>query len=397
MKPTDNIHKLFKKLQVAPGAEMDRRVHSRITKALEEWEETKAVSPKPGIWKMILKSRTTRLAAAVVIVTAIVIGINYFGGSFGLTSSAFANVAEQLRTARTLTCTIIAKPPDTPTMRMEMSFKEPGHIRITGVGDFVSIIDIRQKKGLSINPLKKEFEEIDFDSLPAEQSQIDLIEKLRTLPDRADEVLEVEEIEGRMLQGFRVVEEGMDKIVWVDAKTSELTRVEIEFTNAPGMSAVMRNFQFNVNLDDSLFSLIPPEGYRHRKIELDASELNDEDLVKMLRCWVRQTRNNLFPPTLNPTELFKSVIEMKKAGKLVWKSGDITREEGIRQAVQINRGMMFVMQMEPDNDWHYAGKDVKFGDAETAIFWYRPKGSQIYRVIYGDLTTKNVAPEKLPR
>ena len=42
-------------------------------------------------------------------------------------------------------------------------------------------------------------------------------------------------------------------------------------------------------------------------------------------------------------------------------------------------------------------KDVKLGDADKAIFWYRPKGAEKYRVIYGDLSVKDVAPENLPK
>jgi len=63
---------------------------------------------------------------------------------------------------------------------------------------------------------------------------------------------------------------------------------------------------------------------------------------------------------------------------------------------EINRGGMFVQALLAESDWHYAGKDVKFGDADTAIFWYRPQGSATYRVIYGDLHVADVAPENLP-
>ncbi len=48
-------------------------------------------------------------------------------------------------------------------------------------------------------------------------------------------------------------------------------------------------------------------------------------------------------------------------------------------------------------DWHYAGAGVKLGDAEKAIFWYQPQGSDTCRVVYGDLNVKDVAPEDLPK
>jgi len=63
----------------------------------------------------------------------------------------------------------------------------------------------------------------------------------------------------------------------------------------------------------------------------------------------------------------------------------------------IVRGIMFVQMLPADGDWHYAGKDVKLGDVDTAIFWYRPADSETYRVIYGDLSAKDVSPENLPK
>ena len=47
--------------------------------------------------------------------------------------------------------------------------------------------------------------------------------------------------------------------------------------------------------------------------------------------------------------------------------------------------MMFTVGMKPDNDWHYVGKDVALGDSNTPIAWWRPDGSDVYRVIWGDL------------
>ena len=40
-------------------------------------------------------------------------------------------------------------------------------------------------------------------------------------------------------------------------------------------------------------------------------------------------------------------------------------------------------------------RGVKLGDANTPIFWYRPKDSQTYHVIYGDLHAETVTAEKL--
>lgn len=42
------------------------------------------------------------------------------------------------------------------------------------------------------------------------------------------------------------------------------------------------------------------------------------------------------------------------------------------------------------------GEDVKLGDASKAVCWWKPPGSSTYRVVYGDLSVRGVAPDDLP-
>ncbi len=93
MKSTDNIHKLIKKLQVEPGADMDRKVHSRITKALEKWKKTKLANQKPNIWKIIMKRSITKLTAiAAVILIAVLITLYMPSVSIDGVSTAYGMV-----------------------------------------------------------------------------------------------------------------------------------------------------------------------------------------------------------------------------------------------------------------------------------------------------------------
>ncbi len=60
--------------------------------------------------------------------------------------------------------------------------------------------------------------------------------------------------------------------------------------------------------------------------------------------------------------------------------------------------MVFFQQMTPKGiDYRYTGGGVKLGDAEKAVFWYKPKDSQNYRIIYGDLSVKDISQENLPK
>jgi len=46
---------------------------------------------------------------------------------------------------------------------------------------------------------------------------------------------------------------------------------------------------------------------------------------------------------------------------------------------------------------HYAGANARLGERDRPIFWYKPIGSEAYRVIYADLSVRdtNEAP-KIP-
>jgi hypothetical protein len=87
-------------------------------------------------------------------------------------------------------------------------------------------------------------------------------------------------------------------------------------------------------------------------------------------------------------------MEMVKNGQFI-NEGQISEKEQYEKSLKMTYGLMFLLKMPADSNWRYAGEDVKFGDAQTAIFWYRPEGSETYRVIYGDLSVKDIAPEDI--
>lgn len=396
MRPADSIEKLIKKLRYTTSDETHDRVFGNVMQALDKRQEQHSGVTTPDLWRTIMNSKMRKFAVAATILVAVLIGFYAFSTS---SSTVYADVVRQLQKARTLiyTATSSTSIEGMPDLEMEITFKEPGYMRITMSDGYVSVFNSIEGKGLSIIPARKQFVEIDMTNLPDDigQRELDVIEKLRTLPERADEDLGEQIMEGRSVHGFRVNERGLTNTVWIDTKNRELVLVEIEFDNAPGMSAIMSNFQFDVELDDSLFRLTPPEGYTQVVDQLDVSEVGEEDLINFLRLWTTWTKDRTFPPTLNPPELAKVSMEMVKEGKF----GDdhvITDQEQQKHAIQMTRGLMFGLGLPTESHWRYAGEDVKYGQADTPIFWYQPAGSQTYRVIYGDLSVKDVAEENLP-
>jgi len=397
MRPSENIEKLIEKLRYETSAETHDRVFGNVMQALDEKAKQKAGVIKPDLWRMIMKTKVTKLAAAAVIIVAVFVGIYQFGGDGA--SIVFADIVEQLANARTLTYSVVTRTPveSMPTLRLQMAFKEPGYMRTTTADGYINVIDWGQNKGISLWPPKREY--IDFEASnyqhdPA-QDPFMVVEKLRTLPGQADEVLGEKEIDGRVLQGFRVTQGDMINTVWVDPQTAQLVRVEIEYTNSPGMNTIMTDFQFNAELDDSLFSLVPPEDYTRLEVQADVSTVTEQDLIAYLQMWSSWTKDGTFPPTFNPIELSKVTAEMIKQGK--FGEGETSDQERRAEVIRMYRGIMFVTQLPAGSKWRYAGENVSYGEAETPIFWYQPTGSQTYRVIYGDLSVRDIAAEDLPK
>ncbi|MBN2129403.1 MAG: zf-HC2 domain-containing protein [Sedimentisphaerales bacterium] len=352
--------------------------------------------------RLIMKSPMTKLAVAAVVLVALALGFHTFlGGGAG---AAFAQVVEQLQNAQTLVYSLVTVTgqEEMPTVRTDIAFKEPGWLRTSTADGYVTVIEATDAgvTGISIVPPMKQYLEFEFSFADMadnpETGPYVSVEKLRALPAQADEMLGRKEIDGRTLEGFRVTEDDATTTVWIDPKTGELARAEMTFASAAGMNMIMTDFQFDVPLDDSLFTMTPPAGYARMNLELqaDMAEVGEQDLIAFLRMWSSWTTERAFPPTLIGTELGKVAMQMRQEGKFT--GSDPSGYDVGQQAQIMYRGMVFMGKLT-GGSWRYAGQNVAFGDATTPIFWYQPEGSATWRVIYADLSVLDVAPEDLPK
>ena len=71
MRPADNINQLIKKMQLKASADLDKRVHEKITNATAKLNLKESAVTQPNIWSNIMKNPMTKLAAAAIIVIAI--------------------------------------------------------------------------------------------------------------------------------------------------------------------------------------------------------------------------------------------------------------------------------------------------------------------------------------
>jgi hypothetical protein len=206
-------------------------------------------------------------------------------------------------------------------------------------------------------------------------------------------------IDGVRAVGFRLDDKTGSTDVWADPKTSLPIRVETTFLTEPRVDLVMTNFQYDVELDESLFSFEPPKGYTVREMPLSLDPVSIEDLGDMLRFGA-ENNDSVFTDELQGASGVHAVMG-KLLKKVETKHGQDSAEWKdalMEYSTKIARGSAFIMHELPKTEWHYQGGGVKLGDAKTAIFWYKPQDSDTYQVLHGDLRVeKDVAETGLPK
>jgi hypothetical protein len=211
-------------------------------------------------------------------------------------------------------------------------------------------------------------------------------------------------IGGRKAIGYSMDVDGFPMTIWADAQTK--LPLTIDTTVGSSESAVtmsMTDFAWGVPVDEKLFSLVPPKDYTVQESTFDVSNPpTEQDLIQMFRTWSSHMDGAL-PAKVDITAYFDVMKPLIKSVKLKATKGQdrepTTQEVAAIQdpAVKVARGIKFVMALPPASDWHYIGKGIKLNAPNTAIAWYRPQKSETYRVIYADMTVKDLSPDQLPK
>ena len=71
MRDADNMKKLIKKLRFEATADTHERILGNVLQALEISEQQKSAGQQPNIWRIIMKSPVTRIAAVLFLIVGI--------------------------------------------------------------------------------------------------------------------------------------------------------------------------------------------------------------------------------------------------------------------------------------------------------------------------------------
>jgi hypothetical protein len=392
-----DIENQVKKLRYKVNDATRQRILSRVSDALEKKTKSQSALNKPNIWRITMQSKVTKLTIA----AAVVIAAFVLFHSTILVNPTFADVIKPLFTAKTIAFDMIFGQEGQAPVIHDIVKGQIIRRTMTNLPKVTMIVDIEGEKMLNLysdDGLKGMAEFIDIKGPLKEGAKNflvfirDAITRVQASPDFKAQELPKKEFDGKMLIGFSSDGSNEHIVIWADPKTALPVRIEMKLGQ---QDVLIKNFEFDIPVDDSLVSMKIPAGFTVKPTQMDLTNPTEQDFINILQFWAKVMLDGQFPDAIGTQEFLKIIGPLQE--KL--KQQGVSPQEGQKIGTSYARGMMFLQlfELQGKGPWHYAGKGVKFGEASKAIFWYRPQDSKTYRVIYGDMSVKDVAEENLPK
>lgn len=297
-------------------------------------------------------------------------------------SVAWADVVQRLNEVKTVAFKVTIAAPDGQTMVFRNRVRQPDRMRMETDKPLpvTNIVDMTAGKMMVLVHPEKVAQPVDVgDQLRTNPGTQDWFGRIKKLLDAPREEIGRREVSGVRAVGYKVSRGKETMTVWIDPATD--LPVEMDFRAFAGGSTItVSDWEFDRPMDESLFELKAPEGYALREPMNMSRGGSLEDVAATLKLWV-DARGGTFPDDLAPTSFTRDYKQ------------PADEKEQQRVAQILGKGFMFLGQ---HRNAVYAGKGVKLNAPDTPVYWYQPKGAKTYKVLYADLTVRDVEPEALP-
>lgn len=390
------LNKYFKANQqtVEQNDERDKRTVDSAVTAYKNSNKTARTDMSPGAWRIIMESKMTKIAVAAVIIVAVLTGIYLGGGSIDGSNIAWADVIEPILNAKTASMDIVIGSGDKKVVIHDEIMGSLIRRTTPELSNANTIIDLENMKVMVIEPEKKTVVYVELEGLGEIKNYLETLKNVVTRLE-GNPQFEVEN------QGIQNVD-GIEYVVFVAKVNDETVTILVDPETAvpvsivhdtPNMRVAADNLKFDVELDDSRFNMEVPQGYKIQQAGIDFKDNSEAGFIETLRIWAEIIEDGQFPESI----ALEDVVKVGPKFDEGLKRAQLTDDEQMKIATKFGQGLVFIRFFKGQGQWHWAGKGVKLGDGETPIFWYQPKDSQTFRVIYGDLSVKDVAEGDLPK
>lgn len=281
----------------------------------------------------------------------------------------------------------------------------------------ILIQNIAQRKSLSLMPAEKKAVMRSM-TTPSGARPKNFIEQLREVREGSAELLGNEKINGKDTHKYRCNHPTAHYLIWVSSDSGLPARVEMSETaaGAGDVKITLSDFQWNMPLDETLFTLDVPKGYALEEEAAPVNALDPTNFITTMKVYVR-LNNNQFPDAYNALStgaMMRFLVDLslpeaereanarrklfEALGHPEWEklSGD-ERKKWVREISRtFAQGAVFLQILSQTHEWHYVGKGVNLGEADKIVAWWAPKAidktkdsdpSQTATVLYGDFHT----------
>ena len=441
MKPAEKIERLIKKSLYKASPEAYDKALGSFLQAVDAYEKQKPALTELNIWRIIMKSPITKLAAATLIIIACFTGL-FFWKSTG-SGIALADVLARVEKVKVFRCK------GSFTMTGQIAPGKPYHweVRYTNLTSqeygtkvgiekpdssggkilFAETYFYPQKKTLiKIGHTEKKYLRTELDDAEVERMQKELSRYndpgafLKEILACKHKSLGRSTIDGVDVEGFQTTDPNchgggsgfenpqVDVKVWVDVNTHLPVRYESltsgldQMGNTMSHRFVMYDFQWDFPVASAEFKPpVIPDGYMVMVDKLPGP-VNEETAIQSLRQCVELLGKHpesiiVAPPKGLQSELDKS--DSPVATRLKEELKGLTEQERVDRLMDAGTPMrclfrFYVGLIDDRKDPAYYGRTVTPKDADKVLLRWKLDNSR-YRVIFGDLSIKNVTPEEL--
>ncbi|MFI4913190.1 MAG: outer membrane lipoprotein carrier protein LolA [Sedimentisphaeraceae bacterium JB056] len=262
MRSANDIKKIIKNTKINVDSNVSEFVLDDILSRMVESENVNNI--KQSRWRIIMKYKITEVAAAVIVVIAAVVGINYLGGSVDVASVAWSQVVEQLSNHQRYKCRQRVVRENGQQMPVMDVYHMNLSLRRQEVEDgSIHIIDMRGKDAITVELYPEQKRAVVTKLLDfGPKKDPDIIDMVKRFEQKSTERLGTKEADGEILQGFKYKpNEYNDFTVWVDSETKLPVEIELLHPKS-GQTIFLDEFEFDFELAPSAFSTEIPDGYK---------------------------------------------------------------------------------------------------------------------------------------
>ena len=354
--------------------------------ALRERLGSAGTTRAPRGWWTSRWSAPAFSAAAVLVLVGMIFWMAQSGKGSNL---AFAAVLEEIRNFRPYAYTMTIKSEDGTEQSERLHYLTLSRRREEMAGGSVRIFDMTTSPVLILTLVPDEklaIEERLTGFGPAQDP--DWLQLLNDIQNGQENRLGHREVDGRSAVGFRVHQPEADWEVWADPRTRLPVQIELKQPQLR-RTLLMTDFDFEERLDEAMFATTAPEGYAVQRIENSDRNPVEKDLIEGLRA-VAELLGGEFPACFDEQSLRDLLRQRREA----------SADKGIKEVAEKTRLALryveLLKEFEKVPELAYVGGGVRLGDATKPVIWWRLNAQTQCRVVYGDLSIRDVAPEELP-